>query len=456
MRGSRTVKTSTITKSFLFAIAIAVAGGCASDKGDDDPQQPQPGNAYLTIVGDTNVFLENGWRQTLTVKYHDANGQPLAGQIDFTVVGNSQGGTIDSPFAVTDANGVATIDVIAGAEGEAAFKIRAVGDYADAVEWSIAVAEGNQPLPPLEPEGTYNLQSELDMVSGLPGTIGTIVNSFIDMTNDPYDPTSWILDQLVAAIDQQWVSDAASAARPALDGFLNDLLLQYAPDFVTDILDIGDKFGQIARKFGITSKLAVEKTSGIEGEEYKATHTMTGMYFELDGQRYNFSNAELGINDQVVSDLSFRFDKDNGMTVIGAHTFDLPYGAMLLQALNQIIIPMVDPTANSIHDLFVGLVDCQRVGEEVYGYLNIGSVNLFKGACEIGLNAAAGALEDTIRELGGMDLNIDGTATAKDINADGKVDLLRTGKWNGNVDYFGELASLTDATFTGERMSTPQ
>jgi len=440
----------------LFAIAIAVAGGCAADKADDDPQPPQPGNAYLTIVGDTNVFLENGWHQTLTVQYHDGNQQPLAGQIDFAVVGNSQGGTINTPFAVTDADGVATIEVIAGAEGEAAFKIRATADYADGVEWSVAVAQGDPPLPPLAPEGTYSLQSELDMVSGLPGTVGTVVNTFIDITNDPYDPTTWILDQLINAIDQQWVSDAATAARPALDGFLNDLLLQYAPDFVTKILDLGDKFGQIARKFGITSKLTVEKTSGVEGDEYKATHTMTGMYFELDGQRYTFSNAELGINDQVVGDLSFTMNKDTGATVIGAHQFNMPYGAMLLQALNQIIIPAIDPTADNIHDLFASLIDCQSVGQSVYDYLGIGSVNLFKGACEIGLNVAAGTLEDTIRDLGGMKLNINGTASAKDINSDGKVDLLRTGKWNGNMDYFGSVADLTNATFSGERMTQPQ
>lgn len=435
---------------------MSVAAGCAADKGDDDgPDQPQPGNAYLTIVGDVNVFLENGWRQTLTVKYHDANNEPLAGQIDFTVVGNSRGGTITTPFAVTDADGLATIEVIGGAEGEAAFKVRAVAEYTDAVEWSIAVAEGTQPTPPLDPTGSYNVNSEFDLVSGLPGTVGTVVNTFIDITDGPYDPTTWILDQLIAAIDQDWLADAAAGARPALDGFVNDLLLSYAPDFVSTILDVGNKFGQIARKFGVTTTLKVEKTSGIEGEEYTATHTMTGMYFTLDNQRYNFTNAELGLNDQVVADLSFRMDNET-MVVIGAHKFELPYGAMLLYALNEIIIPLVDPFANNLHELVSGLVNCANIGQQVYDYVGLGSAGLFEGACEIGLNAAAGTIEDTIRELSGMDLNIDGNASPKDINGDGKVDLFRTGKWNGNVDYFGELANLTNATFQGERMTTPQ
>ncbi len=450
------MKTAKITKSFLFAIAIAVAGGCAADAGDDgEPQDPQPGNAYLTVVGDTNVFLENGWRQTLTIKYHNANNEPLAGQVDFAVVGNSRGGTITTPFAITDASGVATIEVIAGAAEDAAFKIRATADYADAVEWSIAVAEGTGPLPPLDPTGTYQVQSEFDLVSGLPGTVGTVVNTFVDMTDGAYDPTSWILDQLINAIDQDWLSDASSAARPALDGFLNDLLLQYAPDFVSDIVEIGDKFGQVARKFGVTTTLKVDKVGGIEGDEYKATHTMTGMYFTLDGQRYTFTNAELGLNNQVVNDLQFRLDDNNNMVTIAAHKFELPYGAMLLYALNEIIIPLIDPFASNIHELLSGLVNCTRVGEEVYDFVGLGSANLFEGACEIGLNAAAGALEDTIRELSGMDLNIDGSASAKDINGDSKVDLFRTGTWSGNVDYFGEVANLSGATFQGERMGEP-
>jgi len=456
MRGRDKVKQAKITKSFLFAIAIAVAGGCAADVSDDEPQQPQPGNAYLTVVGDVNVFLENGWRQTLTIKYHDGNDQPLAGQIDFAVVGNSRGGTITTPFAVTDANGVATIEVIAGAQEEAAFKIRATADYADAAEWSIAVAEGVGPLPPLDPTGEYNMESDLDMVSGLPGTVGDVVNTFIDITDDAYDPTKWILDQVIAAIDQSWVSDAADAARPALDGFLNDMLLGYAPDFVTTILDVGDKFGQVARKFGVSTTLKVEKTTGVEGDEYKATHTMTGMYFTLDGQRYTFTNTELGLQNQAVSDLTFTLDTNSNVVAIATHKFNLPYGAMLLEALNQIIIPLIDPFASNISELLAGLVNCTRVGEELSSFVGIGSASLYEGACEIGLNVAAGTIEDTIRDLSGMDLNIDGTANAKDTNGDSKVDLIRTGKWTGNVDYFGAIAPLTTATFSGERMTVTQ
>src|SRR5215510_6741756 len=153
------MKTRIITSSLLFALAVAAAGACSSNGDDDDTTDPQPGDAYLTIVGDDNLFLENGWRQSITVKYHDGSDQPLAGLVEFSVVGSSSGGTISAPSAATDAEGHATIDVIAGALGDASFIIRAEAEYADPVEFHVAVTAGQPPLLPLDPTGKYSVKS---------------------------------------------------------------------------------------------------------------------------------------------------------------------------------------------------------------------------------------------------------------------------------------------------------
>jgi len=443
-----------ITKSILFALAITAAGACTSSGSDDDVGDPQPGNAYLTIVGDSNVFLENGWRQPTSVKYHDDADRPLAGLVEFSVVGNSSGGTISSPSSATNSSGLAGVDVLAGAQGEAVFTIRAEAEYAQPVEWTISVSAGDPPLPPLDPTGRYNVNSEFDVVSGLPGTVGDVINTFIDMTDDPYDPATWLIDLVLDKIDNSTIEGLISIARPALDGVLNDLLMDIAPDFVTNILDMGDKFGQIARHFGTTSTLDVHHADGIEGDELQATHIMTGMFFTIDSHKYLFSNADLGVQNQTRDDLPFSMIAETKVT-IGDHAFNVPYGALLLVGLDQVIIPMIDPYADNLADMFLDAINCQQVGITLASEIGFGSSSLYQGACEIGLNAAAGFIEDQLRELQGMDLSIAGEAKPMDTNTDAKVDVLMNGQWAGQVSYLGTPATLQDSTFRGDRQNLP-
>lgn len=449
------MKTQTKLSALFLALAVAGAGCSSSEGGTDDGKDPVPGDAYLTLVGDANVFLENGWRQTITVKYHDGADQALAGQIDFSVVGSSAGGTISSPNAVTNGQGLATVDVLAGAEGTAVFTIRAEAEYADAVEWTIAVSEGDQPLPPLNVTGRYTVHSELDLVTGLPGTVGDIINGFADMTDGPYDPATWLIDLVLEEVDSGTVTSVANGFRPALDGILNDLLLSIAPGFVQDLLDIGSAFGQVSRNFGVVSTLDVDRVGGVEGDELGAVHTMTGMYFNVDSNRYTYSMADLGLENQALENLAFRMENENRV-FIGDHTFNMPYGGMLLVALNDVIIPAIDPLASDLASLLGNSVDCAAVGQTLSSEIGIGSPSLYEGACQIGMNAAANFIEDQIRDLEGMDLAIStGEARPMDTNTDALVDVLLNGAWTGSVNYFGSAATLTDATFRGERQNLP-
>jgi hypothetical protein len=445
------MKTHTKISALFLAVALTGAGCSSSEPDGPGGSDPEPGNAYLTIVGDSNVFLENGWRQTITVRYHDASDQPLAGEVEFSVVGNSNGGTISSPSAVTNADGLASIDVIAGAEGEAVFTIRADAEFTDGAEFSIAVSEGEQPLPPLDVTGRYTVHSELDLVSGLPGTVGDVVNTFIEMTDDPYDPATWLIDTLLTEIDNSTVTSAVNLARPAVDGILNDLLLNYAPDFVTNIITMGDQFGQVARNFGVVSTLDVQEVGGVEGDELGADHVMTGMFFNIDADRYVYSMADLGVENQENLGLAFRMENENKV-FIGEHTFNMPYGAMLLLAVNDVIIPAIDPYATDLASLLGNMIDCQAVGQTLSDEIGIGSPGLYEGACDLGVNAAANFVEDQVRSLQGMDLDLStGEAKPMDTNTDALVDVLRNGLWTGEVNYFGSAATLTDATFRGER-----
>ncbi len=450
------MKNSAIQSS-LFALIVAVAVGCASNElraDNDDPNPPAPGNAYLTIVGDSQYFLEGGWRQTLTVRYHDGADQPLAGQVDFAITGAPAGASLTSAVGVTSADGQVNIDVIAGAQGDAVFKVRAEAEYAEPVEWTIAVTAGTPPPTPLDPTGRFTVHSDLDLVSGVPGTVGQVINTFLDMTDDPNDPATWIIDLVLEELDNSTVEGLIDAARPFLDGLLNDLLLSIAPDFVNDILELGDMFGEVSRNFGVVTTLDVEQTGGIEGNELSATHTMTGMFFNLQEELFSFSMAELGVDNIACEDISFIME-DESVVNIGAHTFAMPYGALMLLAIEDAIIPMLDPYATDLTDFVGNLVNCYQVGLTLEEEIGVLSSDTYEDLCLTGVTAAVSAIEDQINGLAGMDLNIEGQANPKDTNSDSQVDKLLNGEWTGNVSYFGSEAPLTDATFRGELQNLP-
>src|SRR3954462_3854362 len=56
---------------------------------------------------------------------------------------------------------------------------------------------GGDPSRPLDPSGTYALHSTFDLAKNMPGTAGTVVNTIIAATDDPDDPTHWIVDQVL-------------------------------------------------------------------------------------------------------------------------------------------------------------------------------------------------------------------------------------------------------------------
>jgi len=448
------------TIKLILVAALTTAAACAGGDtgGDDDDDNANPDEAFLTIVGDRDVFLENGWTQRLVVRYHDGDNEPLAGQISFQIVGVSGGANLLDTSGVTDSDGLVQVDLVAGQNGDSLFTVEASAVSADKVDWQIAVSEGAPPLPPLDPTGTYDMDNEFDIVSGLPGAAGDVINGFIEMTDDPYDPATFFLDFLASEIDSGFIEDLLDAARPALDGIVNDLILSYSPDFVTKILAIGDKLGQVTRNFGLESTLKIEVVGGIEGDDLGATHTVRGVTLKVDGIEYKYTMAELSMTNIVVQDVSILMESENKLAVAD-HSFPLSYGSVIMVALNEIIIPLIDPFASNLEELLSNLVNCYAVGIEVADFIGFGSPGLYEGACEIGLSAAASELENQIRAIDdeAMVLSIHGDARPMDTNTDRKVDVLQNGHWEGTISYAGTPATLVrdDNTFRGERMAIP-
>jgi hypothetical protein len=299
---------------------------------------------------------------------------------------------------------------------------------------------------PLSAAGVYRLQSKVDLAASAPGTVGAVVSTIIAMTDDSADPTLWVLDQMISALPSGSVRTVLQNAKPYVAGFLNERILDLAPDFVETAVQLGNDFGQMARQFGLSETLTIAGAPGA----YTAKLRVVGARFQIDNvesehafAEYNLPEIELGPTVAM---------EPGGKLEIGAHAFPISYGQVLRVGVDAVLIPMLEPSASNLQELLAAKVSCPLIGAAIASVLP-GSAGTYTAACTAGLAAGANYVYGKIAAIDGSALRFElaGTARAFDRNADGAVDAITSGAWAGTVTYGNTPAPLAGATFFGTR-----
>lgn len=307
-----------------------------------------------------------------------------------------------------------------------------------------------QPEPQLDATGTYRLHSTFDVATNMPGSSGAFVNGLIAATDDPDDPMSWLLDQMLAQMPDGTVKDILVAAKPFVAGYLNDRLTALAPELVGTVVDVGHRMRDLTKELGVSETLDVTTVDQV----YAARITADGLRFKVDSNLVDVAFADHGIDDVVADGVLVTFEKTDGRFAIGEHTLPLPYAQIVRLGLDTAIIPAIDPAAHDLSDLLEDVIDCGAVGAGVSDALGIGNAAFWTSACHAGLDGAAGLAYDQIAGTGStLDMHLAGTAHASDADHDHKLDTLASGTWTGSMTYSGTDATLAQpATFVGERL----
>lgn len=309
------------------------------------------------------------------------------------------------------------------------------------------------PLP-LDATGRFQMRSNFDLATTAPGKVGEVTRAIIDATDSPDDPTGWILDQIIAKLGSGTFKTVLQSSKPFIAGYLNDRLLDLAPDFVSTMVQVGNDFGQISKNFGLNETLDVSRA----GADYTSSHTVLGAHFKIDNIESDHLFADFQIENITIPTVGVTLDQA-GKLGIADHKVAVSYGKLLRVGLDGAIIPMIDPTAANLGELLQHKVNCLAVGTavrdaiaSVIGYG--GSASTYQTACNAGLVAGANLIYSKLADIDGtaLELGITGTAKALDKTGDGKVDSILTGAWSGNLSYAGTPAPLAGATFYGERM----
>jgi hypothetical protein len=307
----------------------------------------------------------------------------------------------------------------------------------------------------LDAAGKYQMASTFDIATNMPGEVGQVTNTFIAMTDGAADPAEWIIEQIIAKTSSSTLKNILTTAKPFVAGYLNDRLLQIAPDFVDTVLQVGNDFGQMAKKFGINETLEVSGS----GTMYTSTVTALGVHFKVDNIETDIAFADHMIAPVSAASVGVTLDA-TGRLDIAAHKLPLSYGKILRVGLDTVIIPAINPSAANLQTLLASLVDCNAVGVAINDALVSqfgfgGGAGTWATACSAGLVFGSAAVYAKIDSIDGsaLEFGLTGVAKAVDKNNDSKVDTIQTGKWTGTLSYGSSMpAPLAEATFVGTRM----
>ena len=306
-----------------------------------------------------------------------------------------------------------------------------------------------QPERKIDLVGTYRLHSTFDLATNMPGSAGSVINGLIAATDDPDDPMSWIVDQMLGQMQDGTFKNILVGAKPFVIGYLNDRVTALAPDLVGTLLEVGQRMADVTKNFGLNERLVV----GHVDQTLTGRMTADGVRFLVDTSTVDVLFADHDIDDVIAEGIYVRFENESLVT-IDDHTMALPYGKLARLALDAAVIPAIDPTATSLAGLLDNVVDCQGIGASVATALGFGSPALYAGACLEGLDQAADLVYDQLVAADAqLDLHVTGTARASDTDGDFRVDKLSSGKWMGTMTYATTDAPLAQpATFVGARL----
>ncbi len=301
----------------------------------------------------------------------------------------------------------------------------------------------------LDATGKYAVQSQFDIATNMPGTVGDVVNTIIDATDSPDDPTKWILDQIIGQMPSGFLKSALQTAEPFVAGYLNDRLTQVAPQFVNTMIALGADFGDMAKHFGLNETLDVSKAT----QDYSSTVTAVGVHFNVNNVQTDLAFADYQIQNVAANNVGVQIDATGKLT-IAQHQLPISYGKVLHLGMDAVIIPTLDPAATNLAELFADNVDCAAVGQDISDAVGIGDPATWQAACSAGLQFGANAIYAKINgiDASALQFAVTGTAKAVDTTNSGKVGAIQTGKWTGTLSYGGGTpAPLATATFTGSR-----
>jgi hypothetical protein len=430
-------------------------------QGPDQTPGPDPDAIYtLTLVGWQDIKVQQGQHVTLQVRY-SRNNQVLASEsIQFKFVGDSKDSTLSTLSAVTNGQGLAET-VLAAGQIVGTFKVEATAAKANPVQWNVEVAEKPVVPPAVNSlSGTLELTSNFDLQGKFDGSeLADALNVINEISDEPMDPGKYIvdaiLDEIAGDINNQTLFMAASLLKPILYDGVQKLLLSIAPDMIMELKEVAAGLSAVARKFTITSEMVSAAPQPVNAN-MTVDHGLTKIAWTFKGKKAEYAFYQLGVVPKVNNVALVPNTTVQGGVNISEHTFQLKFGSFLLVALNNLVIPYVNPKANSISTLIGAYVDCPKVAKTINDEVGFGGEAVWANACAIAMSMVTSLVEGKIIDLDQEQsvLTLNGQCKLVDNTTDAFIDAATEGLWTGTMKLSKATTLIggPNNNFTGKRI----
>ncbi|NVB78638.1 MAG: hypothetical protein HOV81_09615 [Kofleriaceae bacterium] len=292
--------------------------------------------------------------------------------------------------------------------------------------------------------GTYKVRSQIDLTAELllPTPAADMVETLRDFSTDP-------ARTLFDLADDAGVP-AVGTIRDALPSVVEDRLYGWIDGEIANLTINGVPVTQVAG--GIASlaetafsQFAIDSELAIDGGA--STHTLTAIDLSPTGIDRRYALASIP---DVITTATPTCSTADGSLSIGDHTYGLPYGEIVWQAVND---EMIADHGLDIRGALGAAINCpalaQRVASKcIYSYC-VGHAAELTSICERGLDEVVERAHAKVAEMRIDALHLAaGTATLGDANHDGLTETLDGGVWTAELDAGLGLRHVP-ATFTG-------
>lgn len=315
----------------------------------------------------------------------------------------------------------------------------------------------------LQASGSYDMVNNFDFTGAIPGQLGEILDTAVQIF---YDPGAFIIEQVKNLVKNfiggGFIVDAAFGLfEDALADLVSDWLLNSSPSWLQDFFTIGQDVLQIVKKLEMLGILNIYKISNEFFVKGEINFTGLNLYWKLGCDKNDPNYADCGkitldakdaVNDPnfpldfLAGDFTATVSAQRTLT-INSSTITLNYGKLILWVLTDIVLYQITGE-KSFQAAMSKLVNCSGIasgiGNSILGDLGL-SESFVKGACEsaVGLlvlpveNLLGGLKLDTNLQLSGECKMVDDNPPPTQANGmtggDLKVDKLVEGSWVGNI-----------------------
>lgn len=316
----------------------------------------------------------------------------------------------------------------------------------------------------LSPTGSYDSVSVFDFTGAIPGQVGEIVDEISLLFSSPGQFLINQVKRLAALYVGEFITDTVFGLfEDKVAEVIDDWMFNNSPDWVQDILRVGQDLFQVVNNLEMLATLRISKLQNDYYVQGILLWDGVALYWRLGCPREGEAGYDpaCGRNEfslAAFTDTQFPMDIVEGRFTasiqnfdqldIDNHTIKINYGKLIIFALNELILPAVSGHDN-LEDAILSFVNCAAIADSIY-FSALGSIGISESDIE---GFCTGAIQVIVQPvmfvLGALavdsQLRLSGHAVLVDADDDLRVDRIERGSFLGHFESDGQQGS----PFTG-------